>query len=148
MEQQNKKPLKRESSAGGIVFKGDRVLLVKNYIPDKDVNYWGFPKGHIEKGESGPQAALREVGEETGVVAQISQKIGDVKYIFYWEGEKIFKNVAMFLMDYQSGELKHQEKELAEAKWFSAEEALKIISFKNDREMLKKALELSFSVDK
>lgn len=133
----------REFSAGGVVFNNkNQVLLVRNYKPDKDVNYWGFPKGHIEKGESGKEAALREVEEETGVSTQILSKVGDIKYFFNWQGEKVFKNVAMFLMVYQSGVVKHQESELAEAKWFPAGEALSVITFDNDREILRKTIEM------
>lgn len=135
--------MKREFSAGGIVInnKGE-VLLVRNYKPEKDVNYWGFPKGHIEKGESGKEASLREVEEETGIKAEIIEKVGDIRYFFIWQGEKTLKNVAMFLMKYKSGEVKHQEKELAEAKWFKPGDAMNQISFDNDKEILRKALEL------
>jgi 8-oxo-dGTP diphosphatase len=60
-------PIRREFSAGGVVIKDKReVLLIKN-----PSNIWTFPKGHIEKGETREQAAVREVKEETNVDAQI-----------------------------------------------------------------------------
>lgn len=135
--------MQREFSAGGIVFNSkNQVLLVRNYRPDKKIDYWGFPKGHIEKGETGKEAALREVEEETGIKAEIIAKIGDEKYFFNWENEKVFKNVAMFLMKYKSGEVRHQVEELAEARWFEPEEAFKEISFENGKKILEQALEM------
>lgn len=135
--------MKREFSAGGIVFNSkNQVLLVRNYKPDKDVNYWGFPKGHLEIGETSKEAALREVEEETGVKAEIITKVDLLKYFFFWEGEKTIKTVTFFLMIYKSGKVQHQERELAEAKWFSVDEALERITFENEKQLLKKALEI------
>lgn len=135
--------MKREFSAGGIVFKGNQVLLICNAaLRDPSKSYWGFPKGHLDQGEKSPEAALREVEEETGIEAQLLDKIGDSKYVFTFEGEKIFKVVTMFLMEYRSGELKKQAEEVLEVRWVDPQEALKLLSFSKDREFLKKALEV------
>jgi 8-oxo-dGTP diphosphatase len=133
----------RQFSAGGIVFKGDKVLVVKNAsIKDKKTAYWGFPKGHLEKGEGSKEAALREVKEETGIEAKISSKLGEVSYIFTQYGERIFKVVTFFLMEYVSGEDKAQLNEVSQINWLSPKDALEILSFKNDKEMLQKALDI------
>jgi 8-oxo-dGTP diphosphatase len=138
--------MKRQFSAGGIVFKEDQVLVVQNTaIKDKKISFWGFPKGHLEKGETTGEAALREVKEETGIEAKISsifKKVGESKYFFTQKGERIFKVVTVYLMDYVSGEPISQKGEITESRWMGPEEALRILSFKNDKDLLKKALNL------
>lgn len=134
--------MKKEYSAGGIVFKNGLVLLIRNYKPDKGVDYWGFPKGHLEQGETDEEAALREVEEETGIRAKIE---GDIDYYEYFagvneQGEEIFKRVNLFLMAYLNGDIKPQIGELKEAKWLEPKEALAKLGFDNDKEVLSKVL--------
>jgi 8-oxo-dGTP pyrophosphatase MutT (NUDIX family) len=140
----------REFSAGGIVFKSDnskallndqgQVLLTQNSAN----HHWGFPKGHIEKGQTSKEAALREVKEEGGVEAEIIAKIDDSKYIYTHPEtkEKIFKVVTFYLMNYLSGDPQNHDWEVSEAGWFTPEEALKKLSFSDDKRLLKKALEM------
>ena len=130
--------MKREFSAGGIVFKDGLVLLTKH----SQNKHWSFPKGWIEKGQTSKEAALREVKEEGGVEAEIIEKIGDSKYVYTLNGEKIFKIVIYFLMRYISGDPKDHDWEVEEAGWFNPEEALKTLDFSRDKELLKKALEI------
>ena len=137
--------MQRQFSAGGIVYKKDssgvQVLLIQNTsIVDEHKSYWGFPKGHIEPEEKSDAAALREVKEETNIDAQIVKKLGQSKYTFTWQGEKIFKVVIYFLMKYISGDVKHQVEELESAQWVKAEEAMNLLSFKKDKVFLEQAL--------
>lgn len=133
--------MKREFSAGGIVFKNGKVLLIKNAaMRDKNKAYWGFPKGHINSGEKSEEAAVREIEEETGIETEIIKKLGDSRYIFTKEGEKVFKVVVYFLLEYVSGDLKPQDLEVLEVKWVDPEEAMEILSFKKDKEKLEEAL--------
>jgi len=138
--------MKKVLSVGGIVFSPDKkVLLIRNKpIKDPTVDYWGFPKGHIEEGENLEVCALREILEETGVEANIVDKVGESRYttVSIRDGGEIEKTVVMFLMAYISGELKNQEEEVAEAGWFTPEEALKTLSFDNDKDLLKKAAKM------
>lgn len=135
--------MKREFSAGGIVFKNNQVLVVKNAsLADPNKSYWGFPKGHIEKSEKSEHAATREVLEETGITVEIKEKLGESRYVYTRNGERIFKVVAFFLMEYQSGQLEPQVSEISEAKWTEPEEALGALSFSNDKTFLKKALKI------
>lgn len=132
----------REFSAGGIVVNQGKVLLIKNAaLRDPKKTYWGFPKGHIHKGEKSEEAAIREVKEETGVDAQIVRKLGDSRYVFTKDGEKVFKVVVYFLLKYVSGELKAQDLEVMEVNWYEPEKALEMLSFKKDQKMLKQALQ-------
>lgn len=147
--------LKREFSSGGIVLRlaplaQDKsskskleVLLIQNAsIKDHKINYWGFPKGNIEPGQTSRDAAIREVQEEGGVTAEIVDKIGDAKYVYTRDGNRIFKVVTIYLMKYQSGNPENHDDEVLDAKWFNPEEALKTLSFARDRELLQKALEM------
>ncbi len=136
--------MKREFSAGGIIFNqtGRELLINNEALKDPSKSYWGFPKGHIDQNESSKEAAIREVEEETGLKVEVVDKVGDNKYVFVFEGEKIFKVVTMFLMRLVGGELKIQTEELLDAKWFEPEEALQKLSFSADKTHLKKALEL------
>lgn len=144
--------MKREFSAGGIVFNSEsKVLLTKH----SQNHHWGFPKGLIDpgqtsrqrrgssaKGETAKETAIREVKEEGGVEAEIVEKVGASKYFYVFKGEKIFKIVTYFLMKYLSGDPKNHDWEMEDAGWFEVEEALKTLSFSRDKELLEVALEM------
>lgn len=130
--------MKREFSAGGIVFKNSHVLLTKH----SQNKHWSFPKGLIDPGQTSKEAALREVKEEGGVEAEILDKVGYSKYVYFLNGEKIFKVVTYFLMKYKSGSIKDHDWEVEEAGWYEVEDALKQLTFSQDKELLKKALML------
>ncbi|WP_340695304.1 NUDIX hydrolase [Hydrogenobacter thermophilus] len=126
-----------EFSAGGVLIKDGKILLVKN-----PSGVWTFPKGIVEQGESTEDAALREVEEETGIRGEILQKIGEIEYFYMREGERIKKKVVYFLMKYKSGEPKASW-EVVDAKFFPLEDAKKLVKYKGDKEILKKALSLA-----
>lgn len=139
--------MERVFSAGGIIFKQERFgfnfLLARNKsISRPEVDYWGFPKGHLEKGETSETAALREVLEETGAKAEIVSKVGQAKYIYTSakEGGKIFKVVTLFLMKYISGEIQPQDGEISEVIWLPKDQVLSTLSFKEDKLLFEKAL--------
>lgn len=138
--------MRRDFSAGGIVIKklnnSVQILLIQSPGKDRKNEYWGFPKGHLEEGETSQQAAEREVLEETGVTAEVVEKIDDTKYFFVWEGERVFKTVSFFLMRYLNGEVKFQSSELIGADWFDIETAMEKLTFKNDKKLLEKAIGL------
>lgn len=135
--------MKREFSAGGIVLRlaqdGNVEVLITQHSKNK---HWGFPKGHIETGQTAKEAAIREVREEGGVQAEIIEKVGDNKYFYTMDGEKRFKIVVIFLMKYLSGDPKDHDFEVSEAKWCTPEEALSTLSFPADKTLLKKAVAL------
>ncbi len=130
--------MKREFSAGGIVINDGKVLMIKNAaLRDPNKAYWGFPKGHIDAGEKSEEAAVREIKEETGIEVEIVKKLGDSRYVFTKNGEKIFKVVVYFLFKYLSGDIKPQELEVLDVKWAEPEEALKLLSFQKDKDFLR-----------
>lgn len=131
--------MKREFSAGGIVFNNNGQVLLTKHSQNK---HWSFPKGLIDSGQTAQQAALREVKEEGGIAAEILDKVGYSKYVYTFNGEKIFKIVTYFLMKYLSGDIKDHDFEVEEAGWYTPEAALKQLTFAQDKELLKKALEM------
>ena len=138
--------MKEEFSAGGVIFKIDgdqlKVLLIKNAaLRDPTKAYWGFPKGHLEKGESEQDAAVREVKEETGIDVEILERIDDEHYIFtHPQKGRISKKVTFFLMRYINGEPHAQLEELLDLGWFSPDDALEMLTFNTDKTILKKSL--------
>jgi len=105
---------------------------------------WALPKGNIGPDEKPEAAALREVTEETGVEARPVTKLGDVRYVYTWDGERIFKVVSFYLFRYRRGRLgdiaPEQRVEVAEARWLPLEEAPRLLAYRGEREMAEKAL--------
>ena len=95
--------MKREFSAGGIVYKSQRLWLVRR--PRANPEYkgnlgWSFPKGWIDDGEKTEEAAKREVREEGGVEVKIISKLPTLKIFFTdQQGEKIMKFITYFVME-------------------------------------------------
>ena len=131
--------MKREFSAGGIVFNDKGQVLVTEHSQNK---HWSFPKGLIDPGQTTKEAALREVREEGGVEAEIIDTVGYSKYVYTLNNEKIFKVVTFFLMKYVSGDIKDHDWEVSDIGWFEPDDALKKLSFSQDKTLLKKALEI------
>lgn len=128
-------------AAGGIVVKTERgktrVLLIKDRY-----GHWTWPKGHLEKGETPEEGALREIAEETGQSrTNILGKIGKQEYYYDLEGKTIFKVVHVFLIKASGREkLAAQTGEIHKAKWFKAEDAIQRIGYKGSRALLRKGI--------
>ena len=105
---------------------------------------WALPKGNIGPDEKPEAAALREVAEETGVEARPVTKLGDVRYVYTWAGERIFKVVSFYLFRYRRGRLgdiaPEQRIEVDEASWLPLEDAARLLAYRGEREMAEKAL--------
>jgi len=129
--------MRKEFSAGGVLFRNGEVLLIKN-----PSGVWTFPKGLVEEGESPEEAAVREVLEETGIRGEIAGYLGEISYWYQMKGERIFKRVRYYLMRYAGGSLTPSY-EVLEASFFPVETARKLLKYKGDREIFRKALEMS-----
>ncbi len=127
--------IRYEFSAGGIVLDDkNRVLIIKTKNLKNQIVYT-FPKGHIEKGESSKQAALREVKEETGVEAEVVQKIKDVEYWFYHDKIKVHKKVSWYFMRPIKID-SNKNIEVEEIFWYDIKEVEKILSYNSDKELV------------
>jgi 8-oxo-dGTP pyrophosphatase MutT (NUDIX family) len=134
-----KKPQKSrfEFSAGGVVQDGPNLLMVQVKNLEGDVR-WTFPKGHIEKGEKAPEAALREVEEETGYRCEIVKPFERVQYYFRRDDQVTKKTVTWFLMKPLAKTGTHDPEEILETEWVSMEEARKRVLYKSDKKLLDK----------
>ena len=107
---------------------------------------WALPKGLIDAGERGAETAVREVLEETGLQAAVDRKLGDVRYVYTWDGERIFKVVSFFLLRATGGRIGElppgMELEVAAARWVPLDEGDDVLSYKGEREMAVKARDL------
>jgi 8-oxo-dGTP pyrophosphatase MutT (NUDIX family) len=110
----------------------------------KDPGVWALPKGIIGAGEQPDVTALREVQEETGVEGRLVEKLGDVRYVYTWAGERVFKVVSFYLLRYSKGRLGDlppaTAHEVAEVRWLPLDEAPQLLAYKGEREMAERAL--------
>jgi 8-oxo-dGTP pyrophosphatase MutT (NUDIX family) len=104
---------------------------------------WALPKGLIDPGERGAETAVREVLEETGLRAALDRKLGDVRYVYTWDGERVFKVVSFFLLRATGGRIgalpPGMEIEVAAARWIPLDDAGTVLSYKGEREMAVRA---------
>lgn len=114
-------------AAGGVVLLDGKVLVVHRLRYDD----WSLPKGKLEAGESFEQAALREVYEETGYTCTLGESIGSTSY----ESRGRPKEVRWFRME-PLGDAEPHEAAIDEIRWVTPEEALGLLSYARDRELL------------
>ena len=124
---------------------GGRWVFAAIRPAGKQEGLWALPKGQIGSGERPEETALREVAEETGAGGKLAGKLGDVRYVFTWRGERIFKVVSFYLLRYSSGRLgalpPALAHEVAEVRWLPLEEGPSLLAYKGEREMAAKAIE-------
>jgi len=131
-----------EFSAGGVVINDAHEVIV--IVPTRRAadgsKVLALPKGHPDGSESAVQAALREVREETGVVAELVEGLGKVRYWYQRDGRRISKVVEFFLLRYVEGDLADHDHEVEDARWLPAEEAARTLSYAGERDMVKRIL--------
>ena len=138
--------MRREISAGGVVVRrlrgGWRLAAIRP--GGKDV--WALPKGLIARGEDPAATAAREVREETGVDGRLVEKLGDVRYVYTWQGERVFKIVSFYLFRYARGRLgdipPEHAHEVDAARWLPLEDAPRLLAYGGEREMAERARKL------
>jgi 8-oxo-dGTP pyrophosphatase MutT (NUDIX family) len=138
--------VKREFSAGGVLVRRLRGGWVFAAIrpAGKQPGVWALPKGLIGRGEKPEETAVREVAEETGAQGRLVEKLGDVRYVYTWRGERIFKIVSFYLLRYSRGRLgelpPETAHEVAEVRWLPLEDGPRLLAYKGEREMAERAL--------
>lgn len=132
-----------EVSAGGIVFRdgpeGVEIVLVRRHAE----RLVAIPKGKVDPGESLPETAVREVREETGLVADVVAELGTVEYWFTdFHGERVEKVVHYYLMTPTGGDVADHDDEFDEVGWFHIAEAQRVLTHQNQMHILHRAAEL------
>lgn len=129
------KNLKHEKSCGALVYRkqNDRteLLLIKHRFG----GHWSFPKGHVEKGENEFQTALREVFEETGINIEIQN--GFRQCVEYFPKPHVKKLVVYFLGKALNEDVHRQEEEVSETTWAEIDAAYRMVTFKNDKNLIR-----------
>ncbi len=139
--------MRREFSAGVVLVRRmrGRWWLAAVRPQGKREGTWVLPKGLIDPGETAAETALREGYEETGIASELDAKLGAVRYVYTWEGERVFKVVSFFLARARAGRIgalpPGMEIEVAEARWLPLADAPRLLAYKGEREMAAKALE-------
>ena len=125
--------MKKEKSCGIVVFKDNKVLIIKH-----NRGHYGLPKGHVEYGETEHETAIREVKEETNIDAKI---VGDFrKVITYSPKEDVIKDVVYFVGIATSSYLKNQIEEVSVAGFYDLDIALNLITYKDEKSVLEEAI--------
>ena len=128
--------MKKEKACGCIIIEDNKVLLVY----ESKRKFWGFPKGHVEEGETEIETAKREVLEETGlnVIVDESRRY-EIKYMI-GENLDIEKTAVFFMAKVKDGKLQKQEEEIEDMGWFTFEEAKETLSYYDLKGVLEKAI--------
>lgn len=136
----------REVSAGGVVVRPAPGGFEVAVIAPRGRKATALPKGHIDAGETPQAAAQREVKEETGLDAELVEKLGDVSYTYRFGGRRVDKQVSFFLFRAVGGTIDALEpsmrKEVAAARWLPLAEAQSALSYPGERDMARRALEV------
>jgi 8-oxo-dGTP pyrophosphatase MutT (NUDIX family) len=131
----------REFSAGGVVVRGEQLVTI---VPTRRAadgsRVLALPKGHVDPGETPIEAAVREVREETGIVAEPVCELGESRYWYRRDGRTIGKTVQFFLFDHVDGDTADHDDEVEEVRWIDLREALTALSHTAEREMVELAL--------
>jgi 8-oxo-dGTP pyrophosphatase MutT (NUDIX family) len=135
-----------EVSAGGVVYrpgaaKGEFEVALAARRTRRGELAWGLAKGAIEPGETEDQAALREVLEETGLETEIEADLGEIRYVYVWEGIRVRKRVRFYLMLATGGDVSRHDAEMEEVRWFPLPTAIKRAAYRGEREVIQRAAE-------
>ena len=138
--------MNKEFSCGAVVFRREGPVTMYLLVYSPRSKRWGFPKGHIEPGESEKEAALREIWEETG--------LQDLRFIDGFREEKIYKTLSSrepykgqdiekhstyYLCETKEKEVTVDTEEIAEYKWLARHDAIKLLAFDSLKDLLNKA---------
>lgn len=137
---------KEQVSAGGVVYRRRGGRFEVALISVGEAARWQLPKGLVGRGETPPEAALREVQEETGLTCEVVAELEPVEYWYFSKGGarrvRFHKFVHFYLMRYVSGDVSGHDDEVNEARWVALEDAEGMLAFKGERKTLGRAREM------
>ena len=123
--------MKYEKSCGAIIIDNEKVLVIQQVA-----GHWGFPKGHVEEGETEVETAKREIKEETNLDVEINENYRYTEK--YSPAEGIEKEVVYFVAKKIGGEIKVQEEEVKNVEWLTYKNAVERLTYKNSKQLLEK----------
>ncbi len=126
-------------SVGGVVFRQAPPTGVIEIALVGRGRVWALPKGTPAPGETREMTALREVREETGLDVRIIDEVGTIEYFFTHKGRLVNKRVFHYLMIAIGGSVEAHDFEYDEARWFPLEEALRILAYENEKDIVRQA---------
>jgi 8-oxo-dGTP diphosphatase len=139
-------PIVDQISAGGVAFRKIDARLEAAIVAVNPSRRWQLPKGIIDAGESAEIAAVREVREEAGIETELLELIEKVEYWYVgnYQGERVrfHKFVYFYLLKYLRGSIENHDHEIAEARWVTIDEAIEMLAFKSEKDVVAKAFEL------
>lgn len=139
-------------SAGGVAFRwrdSEPEVAIVSVIPSLR---WQLPKGIVDQGESPEITAVREVREEAGVETNLLDLIETIEYWYralrYGKPVRYHKFVHFYLLEYRGGNISDHDHEVAEARWVRFNEAIEMLAFKSERDVVEKACEMITAMGK
>jgi 8-oxo-dGTP pyrophosphatase MutT (NUDIX family) len=136
---------KDQVSAGGVAFRRIDSEVQVAVVSVKPSLRWQLPKGIVDPGETFEVTAVREVREEAGIETELIELLETVQYWYqrvqYGKHIRYHKYVHFYLLSYKSGNVEDHDHEVAESRWVSLEEALEMLAFKSERDVVEKARE-------
>ncbi len=139
--------MRREFSAGLVLVRRmrGRWWFAAVRPQGKREGTWALPKGLVDPSEAPAETALREGFEETGVEGRLGTKLGDVRYVYTWDGERVFKVVSFFLAHARRGRVgmlpPGMDVEIAGARWLPLDDGATLLAHRGERDMAAKAVE-------
>jgi 8-oxo-dGTP pyrophosphatase MutT (NUDIX family) len=133
-------------SAGGVAFRWQDSNLEIAIVCVRPKLRWQLPKGIVDPGESPAMTAVREVKEEAGIETELIKLIETIEYWYRsvknGKPVRFHKFVHFYLLEYMGGNVLNHDHEVEESRWVSFEEAVEMLAFNSEREVVEKAREM------
>lgn len=131
-----------ETSAGGLVVDDQGRAAIISRRNKRGRVVWSLPKGHLEEGETLEAAAVREVGEETGIIGRVLAPLGVIDFYFTAESRRIHKTVHHYLLRAEGGELSADDVEVEDVAWVPLDELDDTLTYADERDLLARVPDL------
>jgi 8-oxo-dGTP pyrophosphatase MutT (NUDIX family) len=133
-------------SAGGVAFRWQDSNLETVIVSVKPKLRWQLPKGIVDPGETPQVTAVREVREEAGVETDLIRLIETIEYWYRstknGKPVRFHKFVHFYLLEYKGGDVSDHDHEVEESRWVGFEDAVEMLAFESEREVVQKAREM------